>query len=479
MNKSMRLLALILLGAAPLAQAQDQPASLPVQPEMAPAAAPVAEPTAAEAVATEVAPAGEAKKHCEGKCCGDKPQVSFCLGDVKFKVGLQYRVRDESRMHLNFADADGNSANPSMIGQRARFGLSADVKDAGSVVVEVQDVRDWGSEAVAGKPDADPTQNDYNADALDVHQAYGLWKVTDALSLKLGRQEINFDNERLVGASDWKHQGRAFDAALLQYQSGAITARVFFSILTKAGMGDAAAPHTTTKDFGGLHLHHDLMPEFNPSLVFLVNADPAAGQKMFTAGTTFKGAVSDLSYEGEFYYQGGDKTKAVKQKAMMFGANATYSMAGVAMKPTVGAHVDYLSGDDDATDDESKAFDTLFGTNHKFYGFQDKFLVMGAPLGAGGTAGAGLMDVGPTVTLVPVEKLNVRLDWHVFQTAEDTAGGEKALGNEFDLTVKYPLNALTTLQGGFSMFLPGKVFKDANADAVSEQWAYLMLNFQL
>ena len=39
------------------------------------------------------------------------------------------------------------------------------------------------------------------------------------LSLKVGRQELSYGDERLVGAFDWNNIGRVFDAAKLRWQN--------------------------------------------------------------------------------------------------------------------------------------------------------------------------------------------------------------------------------------------------------------------
>lgn len=49
---------------------------------------------------------------------------------------------------------------------------------------------------------------------------------------------------------------------------------------------------------------------------------------------------------------------------------------------------DHLSGDDDPSDGTVRVFDTLFATNHKFYGLADYFLNIPVQ-----TVGRGLQDL--------------------------------------------------------------------------------------
>ncbi|MGA0560281.1 alginate export family protein [Larkinella sp. VNQ87] len=88
--------------------------------------------------------------------------------------------------------------------------------------VAVQDVRVWGQDA--------STINAADGNRLMVHEAWAelvlinsadstlKFKPIQNLSLKLGRQELVYDDVRLLGNLDWLQQGRRFDAALLKAQ---------------------------------------------------------------------------------------------------------------------------------------------------------------------------------------------------------------------------------------------------------------------
>ena len=94
---------------------------------------------------------------------------------------------------------------------------------------------------------------------------------------------------------------------------------------------------------------------------------------------------------------------------------------------TIAAQLDYLSGDDDPTDATTNAFNTLYATNHKFYGYMDYFLFIPQQLDQ-----AGLVDgiIRAAFQLNPTTVF--RADLHRFHTAEERLG-ETALGTEFDL----------------------------------------------
>ncbi len=84
----------------------------------------------------------------------------------------------------------------------------------------LRDVRVWGQDA--------STISNADGNKLFLHEAWAeitlansadttfKFKAVDNLALKIGRQEMIYDDSRLLGNLDWLQQGRRFDAALLK-----------------------------------------------------------------------------------------------------------------------------------------------------------------------------------------------------------------------------------------------------------------------
>ena len=179
----------------------------------------------------------------------------------------------------------------------------------------------------------------------------------------------------------------------------------------------------------------------------------------------------------------------------------------MAWKPTTTIWYDYLSGDDSATDGDFEAFNTLFDTGHKYYGFMDLFL----PATGANTDFLGLQDLAFKFSIKPMPKVTVKADLHIFWTAEEatagTAGGSAAgiasgnlatgedhLGEELDLTFKYAYNPFVGITIGYSHFFADDLMgfvgpRDATAaaggGAITEtistgsddsDWAYVMFD---
>src|ERR1051326_342537 len=66
---------------------------------------------------------------------------------------------------------------------------------------------------------------------IDLHQAYFALGNSRQFpfSAKVGRQELAYGDERLVGASDWSNVGRVFDAARLRYENNDVGIDAFAS----------------------------------------------------------------------------------------------------------------------------------------------------------------------------------------------------------------------------------------------------------
>ncbi|TAF75818.1 MAG: hypothetical protein EAZ53_05050 [Bacteroidetes bacterium] len=85
--------------------------------------------------------------------------------------------------------------------------------------LDLRDVRVWGQDAA--------TINNADGNKFFLHQAWGEFIIASAadtncklkidnLSLKVGRQELIYDDSRLLGNLDWLQQGRRHDMALLK-----------------------------------------------------------------------------------------------------------------------------------------------------------------------------------------------------------------------------------------------------------------------
>ncbi len=128
--------------------------------------------------------------------------------NAQLTISAQVRPRGEIRNGVGTLKLkDAPSAG--FISQRSRLGFNYKM-DKVTFGMSIQDVRVWGQDA--------STINAADGLKLGVHEAWAEVNLSDSigLSLKLGRQELMYDDSRLLGNLDWLQQARRHDAAVLK-----------------------------------------------------------------------------------------------------------------------------------------------------------------------------------------------------------------------------------------------------------------------
>jgi hypothetical protein len=169
-------------------------------------------------------------------------------------------------------------------------------------------------------------------------------------------------------------------------------------------------------------------------------------------------------------YQGGEQATSDPSALSDLAAYLVSGALGYTLSTTsdlhIGVQYTVLSGDKSDSDNESNGFNTLFATNHKFYGFMDYFPSI--------LSQQGLKDLGVSIALAPIASLKLQLDGHHFKMARaPQANGEDTYGEEVDLTTSYQYNEKFSLQAGLSAFFPGGVMEDVRGERTAF-WFYLM-----
>ena len=149
--------------------------------------------------------------------------AAICFG-MLHQVKAQLTLTGQLRTRTEFRDGQGSplpeDAKPAFFtSQRTRLSLNYSTYRI-KFGLTAQDVRVWGQDVSTINR---TTTQDNNA--LMLHEAWAEILLTDTvlknktLSLKLGRQELAYDDERLIGKLDWLQQARRHDAALFKYET--------------------------------------------------------------------------------------------------------------------------------------------------------------------------------------------------------------------------------------------------------------------
>ncbi len=281
---------------------------------------------------------------------------------------------------------------------RVRAQLSAALDRNVRVFIQVQDVRLWGEET--------NTLGDFAADGFDLHQGYLEIRRPGAvtLSARVGRQETSFGGQRLVGAVGWAQQGRAFDGVRLGARGTFGTVELVGFKLSEGSDPDVALD----AEFAGVYASLAGIPGGTLDVYGLYDrVASGTGTSRGTVGARFHRQGNPFTYRIEGAYQFG-KEQLVDVGAFMVGARVGANLG----RGSVTLWYDYLSGDDAPTDGKTSVFNTLFATNHKFYGFADLFIDIPAH-----TRGFGLQDIALKTAVTATDRATVMLDVHHFRAA--------------------------------------------------------------
>ena len=388
------------------------------------------------------------------------PPTTAVAQDVDLKFGGQVRPRFEYRDPLLLPDG-GSEHFTSM---RSRLDVRAGLEDELAVFIQIQDVRLWGSEG--------NTLGDFSANGLDIHQAYiDLGKAEDGGFMgRFGRQEVNFGGQRLVGAVNWAQQARSFDGVRVASGGSVGNIDFFAAKLQDAQAGDVEQEADLVSAYGTW----DLSETQDLDLYWIYDRrdddEETPGDSntdRHTFGARWVGNAAGLTFRGEGSYQTGTFVGS-DLSAFMFGARIAHGFAG---KGSVTLWYDYLSGDGDLADDKIKVFDTLFATNHKFYGFADLFLAI--PLHTGGR---GLQDIAIKGTYRPHADWLLRLDLHSFHMADKGPLSSGHFGEEIDLVGTWKYNKYLNLSAGFSYVFQNDGWAEIGRLTKDLGWVYLMLD---
>lgn len=350
-------------------------------------------------------------------------------------------------------------------------------------------------------------------DTFDLHQAYV--RLGDPkqfpLSLKVGRQEMLYGDERYIGISDWSNTGRTFDAAKLRFENETFWVDAFAGRLVLprdeyfnvpndydwfSGLYASTRKLVPWQDTDLYLLARNVSPQAPNALAPGIPGTPSSARDIYTAGTRWKsapGQLGDWDYTFEAAGQFGSINQAgMRREHRAFAVNGTggHTWKKVWCEPRVAAGYDFGSGDSSPTDDRNETVELLFGTNHRPYGVMDLFGLRNMHIPRAGAS------------LKPVKNLTVSLDWLGFWLA-DTADSlypesgparnqngygrnpsfDSYVGSEVEMLVNWRVAGWGNLQAGYGHFFVGEYIRQSAANGgrgtEDADWLYLqaMFNF--
>jgi len=398
-------------------------------------------------------------------------------GYSQFTLDAQLRPRAEYRH--GYIKLSEPGAKPAFsISQRTR--LNAGYSDEKfSFYLSLQDVRTWGNES-----QLNPTDN-----WLSVHQAWAVYNFSEFLSMKLGRQEIIYDDSRIFGNVDWAQQGRSHDALLFKFNKNDWKADLGLAY-NQDGQNLFGTTYTVKNNYKTMQYLwvNKKIKKFAFSILVLnnglqySNVIDSVTTEFKTVynqniGTRLTYGTGRFKFAGAVYFQMGKDIKDID-------LNAQYYALDVNVKVTdpfnIAAGFEYLSGtDQDASDNTNRSFTPWYGTNHKFNGFMDYFYV------GSWVNSVGLQDYYLKF-VYKKGKWNGLVAGHYFASAANIMDPENPgtnldnnLGTEVDLVLGYTMAENVKVLAGYSQMFATtsmEAMKGGSKDETNN-WAWLMIVF--
>lgn len=408
---------------------------------------------------------------------------------AQFTVDGQIIQRSEYRH--GFGKLIAKDQDPAaFIAHRARLQALYDMEKF-SFYMSIQDVRTWGSTPQVKATDP----------YLSVHEAWVLGKLGTHWKIKLGRQELNYDNFRFLGNLDWALQGRSHDFALMMYEKG--NSKLHFGgAYNQDGQAVAGNAFTTSNQYKTAQMlrYENRFGKAAMSFLFwndgrqFLTRDSLGqirSQSLYHRQTI---GLPNLSYQrgnssvsAYYYHQLGKDPVGRQVNAYNFSVNLKQVVPldlERGKQVTVVLGTEHLSGTANNQQESNSSFSPLYGTNHLFNGYMDLFYVGGAH-----ETSVGVQDYYVKGRYAFSKKLFAQADFHSFYSQStvfsepnaNPAAMDPFFGTEIDLSVGYVINEAFSLQGGYSQFFFTDTFaylQSSKQLSNVQNWAYVMLIFR-
>ena len=379
--------------------------------------------------------------------------------------------------------------------------VNADLTDQVSATIGLMNERVWGDAESA------------TTDGVDLYLAYVTLRefLYSPLTIVAGKQAFKYGNSFVVDAAGQNNDSPSssgltsiadditgqttLDAirAILDYNP--LVLELLWAKIEEQG-ATAATLDDNDHDLYGINATYNFGDEHNTQVEAYFFADmdrnngllvpTAVNETIYVPGVRASINVTDaINLQGELAYQFGDDadttTNTDSRDAWGGQFIGTWAIPGEdvgmeGMKPTLQYVYSYTSGDDDSTDDENTAWNSMYENQ------------------AGGTIYNSLFDLtnshihALSLSAMPVEDVTTKVTWTGLWTAEEIPSGattasfespdggqtlavddnESALGHEVDVDVSYAYTEDVKIGASLGWFFPGNVFTDANSDAANQ-----------
>jgi hypothetical protein len=288
---------------------------------------------------------------------------------------------------------------------------------------------------------------------VSVYQGYLRWHWKDRFEVKAGRQAINLDNQRWVGAVDWRQNGQTLDGAGVEFKPlpGMTVSYNHVWRVNRIYGRDSPQGVYTDNRIDLLRLSQDIKGAGTLVVYdYLLDIPDAPASSSRTLGARFSGAHAlgagklKVLYTLEYARQ-----SDYGRNPRDFNLGYLLIEPGVAFGPlSIKAGYERLGGNG------TVGLQTPLATLHAFNGWADKFLT---------TPANGLRDYygdltwklgGPGI----LKDTNLRAVWHDYR-ADHVSQHD---GSEWDLMMSHPIGSHFTALVKYAMYKSDRLATDTD-----------------
>ena len=333
---------------------------------------------------------------------------------------------------------------------------------------------------------------------LNLYEGWAKLQSEKGLFVKIGRQELTYDDGRIIGNDDWTMTAPTHDVVKLGYEGESHKVHLLAAYNQNAENIEAGhtfysgglQPYKTMQTFW---YHYDTPKKlFGISLLGMnigmqsaLADEPSVTYYQQLIGTYMAFRPKYWSLEGAFYYQMGKEEHSMVIDAFMGSVKVDVRPNE---KYNLYAGYDYLSGDKFFAvppqggmglvyHDKVRGFNAIFGSHHQFYGAMDFFYL--STYYGGFTPGLQNLYVGGNVK--PANNLNINAAYHYYAIATDLSYlNTKALGHSVEIAGAYAFNKLVSVSAGYTFMQGSETMEQLNRASEKRQlhWAWLMLSIK-
>jgi len=412
----------------------------------------------------------------------------------QFTLGGQIRIRAEYRDPTSYANTATAHKSDDFFLERIRLNMKFSVTDDIEVFVQPQDQRTWGQETSVLTDERN----------IDLHQGFVEARnlFSEPLSIKAGRFEMSYGDQRLISPLDWHNVARAWDGAKVRYGPKDWWIEGFYTVIRDPYPATVPTPFVPSpgatgangaaedQDFMGIYFSYvgiadhefdayAFFREFQDNS-FVADGGGAGDLVDRTLGARIKGKDFGLEYTLEGMGQGGHFSSD-RIAAYAYAATLGYTF-DIGWKPRIMFEYACASGDRTPADGKRNTFDPLFPFYHYYQGYADVFGFKNSK------------SLAAYLRVSPSDSLSLHADLFAFWLAQTGdawyndpglvlrprapgTGASRKIGTEVDLHAKYNIGKNVKLWGGWSHFIAGEfVRKTATIGETQDMnWFFLQM----